>query len=571
VSNAAILIHPDAYDTTAPRLMGRQSAGEGFLRGFLRHAEVDRFHFWNISPQPVAAVERMVARIEPPKRPVRWVAGRPDLHEPGVLYMPGPSFGPEAWLRRPLGPRRYALCGVTHTTATHRIMDAFSDLLTSPVEPWDALICTSRAVRESTEHQFELVREDLRARLGATRFATPMVATIPLGVNAGDFAPDPEARKRWRERLGVPQDAVVAFSMGRVSVSGKMNPAPAAIALQQAAERTGTKLYWIVAGWSETEALAARAHGLTRALCPSVEYIAIDGRPADVRFSIWSAGDFFISLSDNIQETFGLTPVEAMAAGLPVVVSDWDGYRDTVRHGLDGFRIPTYAPRPGLGRDLAYQYAADNITYDAYIAVTTQVTAVDPAPLAAAISQLILDPQLRRRMGEAGRRRAAEVFDWSVVIPQYQALWAEQNARRLAAIRRGDAVVGPSDSPTRPDPFALFAGYPTETLQPDHRLAIAPGLTWNTARARLSHDLATMMSGFLPSIEEAERVFEAVSRNGHISVRELVAPFGPRANVVERGLLWMVKFDVLTILARPELAADADPAAAAAPQPAPGE
>ena len=32
----------------------------------------------------------------------------------------------------------------------------------------------------------------------------------------------------------------------------------------------------------------------------------------------------FVSLSDNIQETFGLTPIEGMASGLPLIVSDAD-------------------------------------------------------------------------------------------------------------------------------------------------------------------------------------------------------------------------------------------------------
>ena len=54
-----------------------------------------------------------------------------------------------------------------------------------------------------------------------------------------------------------------------------------------------------------------------------------------------ASSDIFISLSDNFQETFGITPLEGMASGLPVVVSDWDGYRDTVRDQIDGFTIPT--------------------------------------------------------------------------------------------------------------------------------------------------------------------------------------------------------------------------------------
>ncbi|MBI3542646.1 MAG: glycosyltransferase, partial [Deltaproteobacteria bacterium] len=68
----------------------------------------------------------------------------------------------------------------------------------------------------------------------------------------------------------------------------------------------------------------------------------------DLHRAVWQAADIFCSLADNVQETFGLTPLEAMAAGLPQVVSDWNGYRDTVRHGVDGFRVPAF---PAVERD----------------------------------------------------------------------------------------------------------------------------------------------------------------------------------------------------------------------------
>src|SRR5205814_6495800 len=42
--NAAIYYALDAYDTSRPHLMGRHSAGEGFLRGFVRHGGVDRLY-----------------------------------------------------------------------------------------------------------------------------------------------------------------------------------------------------------------------------------------------------------------------------------------------------------------------------------------------------------------------------------------------------------------------------------------------------------------------------------------------------------------------------------------------
>ena len=65
----------------------------------------------------------------------------------------------------------------------------------------------------------------------------------------------------------------------------------------------------------------------------------VDGNDPAVVGACWAAADVFLSLVDNIQETFRLTPIEAMAAGLPVVVSDWDGYRYTVRDGETGFQF----------------------------------------------------------------------------------------------------------------------------------------------------------------------------------------------------------------------------------------
>ena len=67
----------------------------------------------------------------------------------------------------------------------------------------------------------------------------------------------------------------------------------------------------------------------------------------------WAA-DLFVSLADNPQETFGITPLEAMAAELPCLVSDWDGYRDTVTNDV-GCRIPTRMV-DGLGKPKAEDY-----------------------------------------------------------------------------------------------------------------------------------------------------------------------------------------------------------------------
>lgn len=555
MSNAAIYFHPDGYDTTGVRLMGRHSAGESFLRGFLRHGDIDRLHLFNAGTRPPAALQPLLDRIEPSTRPVIWLnrMGRGRLADPGCLYLPQPTLAAEAWLRSPLGRTRYSLCGITHTTATHRATDIIADMMTSPVEAWDALICTSDAVRSGVEVLLEATREDLRARLGATRFPTPELTTIPLGVNASDFAANDQARADWRARLDIPADAIVALYLGRFHAAGKMNPATMALALEAAAQQTGRPIYWIVAGWSATDETTALFHEQTRAYCPRIHYRPVDGRPADTRFSLWSAADFFISFSENVQETFGLTPVEAMAAGLPSVVTDWDGYRDTVRHGVDGFRIPTTAPRPGLGRDLAYQFANDWITYELYLASAAQMTGVDHGAATAAIVALVSNPELRRTMGVAAARQARDHFDWSAIIPRYQALWSELAARRAAATRAEiDAPTSPIDNPRRLDPFQLFETYPTAILSAADRLRVAPAMTWETGRDRLTLPLGALGAWALPSLTEAEAVFSHLSARPEASVAELLETFpANRRSFLERGLLWLVKFGIVELVAPP--------------------
>ncbi len=548
MTNAAILFAPDGYDTTGARLMGRHAAGESFLRGFLRHADVDSFHLFNSSPFATPELETLIQRIEPPTKPLNWIdrRARPQLSTVGCLYHPTPGIANEAWLRRPFGSQTYSICGITHTTATHRVMDAIADMLTAPLEPWDALICTSGAVRDSVETELEAVGTDLRDRLGATRLATPQLATIPLGVNADDFTAKPEQRKAWREKLDIPADALVALYVGRFSAGSKMNPALMAMTLEAAAKATGRDIYWIVSGWSGSPEGTEAHHARTRQFCPSIHYRGVDGRQADTRFSIWSAADLFISFSENIQETFGLTPIEAMASGLPCVVSDWDGYRDTVREGIDGFRIKTIAPRPGLGRDLAYGYANDWVTYDQYISAAAAMTAIDLGAAAKAVIDLIEQPDLRRRMGQAAATQARAVFDWSAIIPQYQALWGELALRRTATPSRPERM---ADNPRRLDPFTLFAGYPTEALTPQTVVGVTPGMTWEIASARLTTPLGIIGQWALPFPAERKAMFAYFETHGPATVADMLAQASPRRQpFLERGVLWLVKFGVLQLL-----------------------
>ena len=258
--------------------------------------------------------------------------------------------------------------------------------------------------------------------------------------------------------------------------------------LQAVAQRTGKKLALILCGRAPTELLAGHFLAGAARYAPDVRVVMVDSREDADRRGAWAAGDIFMSLADGIQETFGLTPLEAMAACLPVVVSDWDGYKDTVRDGVDGFRIATWAPEPGIaGASYALRHQLGVLDYETTIAGRPPgcATSVDLAQLVDQLTVLLVEqPDLRRRMGQAGQARVRETFDWSHIYRQYQALWGELNARRASAAQRPEelawAQAAPKVAPARLDPFESFGHYPTHLIGcAKDKVALRPGVTFD--------------------------------------------------------------------------------------------
>lgn len=552
--NAAIAYHPESFDTSAERLMGRQAAGEGFLDGLVRHGGIEPLYCF---ARTKAAVDDFIARVSRISTRLPRIEhipeSRPDrLRLPGCLHVPSPMLGPLAARRAGLEPTAYSLCGVTHTLATTAVIDAIGAYLTAPVEAWDALVCTSAAAKAVVRETLEAEAAYLAERIGAKPSARIELPIIPLGVDCDRFADEAAAaaaRAAWRERLGIAAADIAALFVGRLSYHAKANPAPMYLGLEASAAAVpdGGRLHLVLAGWFANDTLERGFREAAAAFCPSVNLIVVDGRDAKARNEIWHAADFFTSLSDNIQESFGLTPIEAMAAGLPSVVADWDGYRDTIVEGETGFRVPTIAPPAGFGRDLAFRYANGIDSYDRHIGGVALCTAVDLRAAAVAFRRLIGDAALRRQLGAAGRARARAHYDWRVVIAAYQTLWAELAARRARAaadptarLRAGPAVLR--------DPFALFAGHASATLSSRHRVAWAAATGTETIERLSAQAIANYAPHLFLEARACRALGEAIRDGGPQMVGVLIAgyPAEQRARAL-RTLLWLAKFGVIEI------------------------
>ena len=543
-ANAAIYFEPEGYSISGPRLMGRNAAGFSFLNGFFKHARTDDFTAFTVAADRFEPFQAM-AKAAGVERPLRSITPNTlmALEETGCLYLPGPGLGEHAWQRALFGERRWSLCGITHTTLSARAMDAITGLLTAPVEPWDALICTSRSVRDTVRALLEAQAEQLTRRIGATRFTLPRLPVIPLGVDTAAFNFSESQRQDARNTLGISSDAVVILFVGRLSFHAKAHPGVLYQALQQA--RGKKEVVLIECGWFANDFIETAFDETANLLSPDIKRVKLDGRRPENRDLAWASADIFASLTDNLQETFGITPIEAMAAGLPVIVTDWDGYRDTVRHGVDGFRIRTYQPPPGSGIELAMRHAIEADNYDHYCGLTSQLVAVDGAEAVDAFKALIHDPALRRRFGDAGRERARTVFDWSSIIPSYQDLWTELAEERRSSPSFVRPTMQPHPWPARMEPFTAFASYATHALVPSFAFSRNPALTLAEVEAIRTLKSFSLGERIVPSIADFNQLLELIPHDRSITLADLARKIGAEPPQLTASIAFGLKIGAL--------------------------
>lgn len=477
-ASVAIFFDADAYSEAHGRsgvkggpagLMGRQVAGKEFLDGYLEHGD------WKALTAVVRSRERAepLAQLCKEHPSSREKLRRLIIHQESefltafgcdepparVVHFPCPMDTRYAWARQATGGR-FALSGITHTLSTISSTKALCDLVAAPFEPFDALICTSRAVVSMVQSVTASYADFLADRFGGTRPPLPRLEMIPLGVNPDRFRPATEAERQVeRARFGIGDEEIMVLCVGRLSHHAKAHPYPAFYAAEEAARGSGKKVVLVFAGWAAHPAIDTAFREGAKQFAHASRVLFVDGIDPNVRSGVWRAADVFLSLPDNIQETFGLVVVEGMSSGLPVVGSDWDGYRDLVVEGETGFLVSTTMIQ-GATQGATMRLLFGQSSYDRFLGECCQTVTVDLKSAAEALTKLVVDAGLRRRMGIAGRSRVMERFTWAHVIRSYEALWREQE-REVLAWKPKPSATAPA---TYPAPETSFAGYPTKWL-----------------------------------------------------------------------------------------------------------
>ncbi len=532
---------------------GRQVANAGVFRALARHGGYRGIHVQSLEPLPT---DRLARELLSSGTDVGVVlsSGSPLSTEVpsrgGILLSGQPYLSELAWIRRhSAADHDYSIIGTIFAFAspTHRELMMKSAL--APLHDWDALICTSPSLQLAVQRTFDRWEEYLRERTGALRLPKPALPVIPLGVDLEGLqarGEDADARKTIRNVYGIAMSDVVVFFLGRLSFSDKAFPQPMLKAVEAAQRISGAKTHFIMAGWFPGgEKDRSRFEEAARCHAPNVNVLFLDGNDAATVAGCWAAADIFLSLSDTILETFGQALTESMAAGLPLVVSDWDGYRSIVRDEVDGFLIPTLGSPGGcLGETLAHLQSFEMVSYYQYVGAVAQHTAVHVGRAAEALANLIRSPELRRRMGSAGRQRVRDLFSWPVIVAQYNELFSELAERRLAALSASGAGCASTHrmNPLRGDPFEGFRGHPSAVMEPELRFRLAAGASDDPLGAGRTAALDHLFPGLRGTLPEAKRLIDLLREQGSLSVTVLLSSFpAGRHPFVRMSLAWLAK------------------------------
>jgi D-inositol-3-phosphate glycosyltransferase len=206
---------------------------------------------------------------------------------------------------------------------------------------------------------------------------------VPCGFDPDEFWP---VTVDARQQLGLDRDEFIILQLGRMVPRKGVDNVIRALSILQRQYQVQARLLVVGGNAEQPDPVTTPELGRLMALAQSLgieQSITFTGqRQRDQLRYYYSAANVFVTTP--WYEPFGITPVEAMACGTPVVGTAVGGIKTTVVDGETGYLVPPS----------------------------------DPDALAERLAWLHQHPQVAQRMGWAGMRRAYQHFTWRNVATQ---------------------------------------------------------------------------------------------------------------------------------------------------------
>lgn len=451
-------------------------------------------------------------------------------------------------VRQCCGGQVYPVTLLTHGLCYHHLLyDYYLRILLEGTYACDSILCTSRASQDAVRKIIAHVEEEFQSAVGAPVKYKGRIDRIPLCVDTARFATHDKTRAR--ALLKLPREPFLILMLGRMSPL-KADLYPFLPVIKSLAARNPTRPLLCVMAGTEDE-------GYTRLLQEQAHALGIDKQlkfmlevTDDAKALLMQAADVFTSPTDCAAESFGITVIEAMAAGVPQVVPDWDGYRDTVSHGETGFLIPTRWM--SCCDDMEQTGPLCGWLFDQF--AIGQSVAIDMGEMENSLHLLMNNEPLRQKIAEQSRTRAAACYSFKAVAQQYDALWNELSLIAASVIAKPHAAQF-----ARSRYHRFFGHYASITLSDDAFLEITPA-----GRQIVSVDqLLPVPPAYLSDFQILDqRILRAAlelltdraaaasdvvnEQSGLLRIGSLVELLGKKSSVtpdaLRRHILWLLKY-----------------------------
>jgi glycosyltransferase involved in cell wall biosynthesis len=443
--------------------MGRPIANEGFLRALLEYGSYDHYDIYCTDVNSLCAFDSWTQErlTDPAQRsrvqPLLHVALEGNLRDLDYDVF---HFGDFTSLlphmveaRNRLARRPFPITGITHSLDGLLMSTRYQQLVLSDLAPYDAVVCTSACAEETVRKGLDWARSSLQM---SGEVSPVRLERVPLAIDEAMF--QTPSRAEARARFELPEDVVIALCIGRVALRQKADWAPVLGQLARMRAAGGMdRLMLVIAGGGEDSDFALLDQ-LIQAYKLDDCVLCLPNFDAELKPYLYAAADFYFSLVDNFQETFGLTILEAMAAGLPVLCSEFNGYRELVEHGRTGLLVPT-----SWVSEVPSQFrATEGLVQDSLMRLyMAQMVAVDLEAFEESFRSMVADASARERMSKAARAHAAR-FTWRQIISEYEELWSRLREMALASSWK------PRGGPMRlkQDPAHAYSHYASRLLGP---------------------------------------------------------------------------------------------------------
>lgn len=196
----------------------------------------------------------------------------------------------------------------------------------APIKNWMIYYPVEKYYARYTDVLITINREDYKR--AKEKFHAKKVVRIPgVGVDTTKFAVCPITKEEKRKQLCIPKDAFMLLSVGELSSRKNQK-----VVIDALGRLQDSNIFYLVVGTGERKKeyiKLIKSYNLQN-------NIKLLGFRSDIG-ELCEAADCFVHPS--VREGLGIAPLEAMAAGLPLISADVNGIKDYTKDGVSGYCI----------------------------------------------------------------------------------------------------------------------------------------------------------------------------------------------------------------------------------------